>query len=257
VGVDTPVASIHAEQSRVLALVVHTREDLMIAKQTAAIAGAKTQVDNPEPIPIAISGRHLHLDEKTFHALFGPSASPTHYRDISQPGQFACKETVNLIGPRGRIDRVRLLGPFRKAPQVEVSRTDEFALGVDAPIRDSGHTEGSAPIVLEGPAGTVNLNEGLICAKRHIHMTPGDAERYGVKDGDEVEVRVSGGPRDLVFGDVLIRVSPKYKLEMHIDTDEANAAELNRGAIGDLVYTDVGQADGRLESRRARLSIGR
>src|SRR5690606_3576218 len=123
---------------------------------------------------------------------------------------------------------VRLLGPFRSRDQVEVSRTDEFELGVDAPIRDSGKTEGSAPIILEGPKGRLALAEGLICAKRHIHMAPEDATAYGVSDGDEVEVLVSGGPRDLVFGDVLVRVSPKYKLEMHIDTDEANAAEIDR-----------------------------
>ena len=155
-----------------------------------------------------------------------------------------------MVGPRRRIDGVRLLGPFRKQNQVEVSRTDEFMLGVDAPIRDSGHTEGSAPIVLEGPKGSVTLSEGLICAKRHIHMTPKDAERYGVQDGDEVEVAITGGPRDLIFGDVLIRVSPKYVLEMHIDTDEANAAELSRGAEGGLVYTGVGIATGRLEQKR-------
>lgn len=254
VGDAVPVAEIHTPQSRVAALVVRTREELMIAKETAAVAFAKTHVANAGPIPIAISARHLHLDEPTFKVLFGPNATPTHYRDISQPGQFACKETVNVIGPRGRIDGVRLLGPFRKAPQVEVSRTDEFALGVDAPIRDSGQTTGSAPITLEGPAGTVHLKEGLICAKRHIHMSPADAERYGVKDGDEVEVAVTGGPRDLVFGDVLIRVNPKFKLEMHIDTDEANAAELDRGASG-VVYADVQQGSARLERRRAHVTL--
>jgi acetate kinase len=133
---------------------------------------------------------------------------------------------------------------------VEISRTDEFKLGVDAPIRDSGKTDGSAAIILEGPKGRVPLTEGLICAKRHIHMSPDDAKRYGVADGDEVEVEVGGGPRDLVFGDVLIRVSPKFVLEMHIDTDEANAAEINPGAQGELVYSEAGGAHATLRARR-------
>ncbi|HSO39130.1 MAG TPA: PduL/EutD family phosphate acyltransferase, partial [Labilithrix sp.] len=114
----------------------------------------------------------------------------------------------------------------------------------------SGKTEGSAPIVIEGPKGKVTLAEGLICAKRHVHMTPEDAVRYGVKDGDEVEIEIRGGPRDLTYGDVLVRVSPKYKLEMHIDTDEANAAEIDPGAQGDLVYADVTAAQATLRTRR-------
>lgn len=247
---EAPVVVVSGEQSRVAALVVRTNEELAIAQQVQALVTSLTRVENPGPIPIAISARHLHLTKETFAQLFGEDATPTFLKDISQPGQFACEETVSVVGPRSRIDGVRLLGPFRKQNQIEVSRTDEFLLGVDAPIRDSGHTAGSAPIVLQGPKGSVALPEGLICAKRHIHMTPQDAERYGVKDGDEVEVAITGGPRDLIFGDVLIRVSPKYRLEMHIDTDEANAAELSRGAEGGLVYTGVGIATGRLEQRR-------
>ena len=146
--------------------------------------------------------------------------------------------------------RIHLLGPLRPRDQVEISRTDEFKLGIDAPIRDSGNVAGSAAIVLEGPAGKVELHEGVICAKRHIHMAPADAERFGVKDGDEVEVALTGGPRDLTFGDVLIRVSPKFTLEMHIDTDEANAAELDQGARGELVYTGVEGASAGLVRRR-------
>ena len=199
-----------------------------------------------------MSARHLHLTKETFAELFGADATPTHLKDISQPGQYACKEQVTIIGPRGRIEGVRLLGPLRPNNQVEVSRTDEFKLGVDAPIRDSGNVAGSAPIVLEGPAGRLELREGLICAKRHIHMAPADAKRFGVQDGDEVDVRISGGPRDLTFGDVLIRVSPMFVLEMHIDTDEANAAELDQGATGGLVYTNVGGASGLLVSKRAK-----
>ncbi len=247
---EKPVCTVSSEVSRVAALVVKTDEELSIARQTAALVADQTAVKNPRPIPVAISARHLHLDVATFALLFGAEARPTKLRDISQPGQYACEEKVNVIGPRNRIDGVRLLGPLRSACQVEVSRTDEFVLGVDAPIRDSGKTVGSAPITLEGPKGTVQLKEGLICAKRHIHMTPEDGAAYGVVDGDEVEVAIAGGPRPLIFGDVLVRVSPKYKLEMHLDTDEANAAELNQGAEGQLAYTDVLGASAVLQKRR-------
>ncbi len=144
-----------------------------------------------------------------------------------------------MIGPRDRIDGVRVLGPLRSANQVEISRTDEFRLGVDAPVRNSGNVRGSAPITLEGPNGTVNLQEGLICARRHIHMHPTDAEAFDVSNGDEVAVAIVGGERDLILGDVLIRVSDRYALEMHIDTDEANAAELGNGAAGGLHRVDV------------------
>jgi acetate kinase len=246
----TPVAVVSAELSRVAALVVKTNEELAIARQAAALVRERAEVRNPRPIPIAISARHVHLDAKTFAALFGDDATPTKLRDISQPGQYACHETVDVVGPRNTLKGVRLLGPLRPACQVEVSRTDEFFLGVDAPIRDSGQTKGSAPITLVGPKGTVHLSEGLICAKRHIHMTPEDAKDYGVCDGDEVEVAIRGGPRDLTFGDVLVRVSPKFKLEMHLDTDEGNAAELNQGAEGTLTYTDVAGAMGLLQKRR-------
>ena len=251
---ENPVARISSDTSRVIALAVRTNEELAIARQTAHAVRQRMPKADDTKIPVAVSARHLHLCAASFEKLFGPGKQPTRWRDISQPGQFACEEKVNLVGPRGRIDGVRLLGPLRGKDQVEVSRTDEFKLGVDAPVRDSGKTEGSAPIVLEGPAGTLHLKEGLICAKRHIHMAPADAKRFGVQDGDEVEVKVTGGPRDLTFGDVLIRVSPMFVLEMHIDTDEANAAELDQGATGGLVYTDVTGASGMLVSRRARAS---
>lgn len=244
------VALISDQTSRVKALVIKTNEELMIARQTAALV-AQAPID-PGPIPIAVSARHVHLDRPTFAALFGTDAKPTHYKDLSQPKQYACEETVNLIGPRGAIEGVRLLGPLRSKNQVEISRTDEFKLGVDAPVRDSGRVEGSAPIVLEGPSGRVELKEGLICARRHIHMHTEDAKRFGVKNRDEVEVAIEGGPRDLVFGDVLVRVSPGYSLEMHIDTDEANAAELSRGTSGTLVYSSVEGACASLRSKHTQ-----
>lgn len=253
VDVSRPTAFVSSDESRVKAIVARTDEEMAIARHTAAVVEARRKVATVlPPIPIAVSARHIHLDAATFAKLFGPEAKPTLIRDISQPGQFACAETVNLIGPRGRIDRVRLLGPLRSRNQIEVSRTDEFRLGVDAPIRDSGNTAGSAAITVEGPHGTVHLSEGLICAKRHVHMHPRDAAVFGVKDGDEVEVAVTGGPRKMVFGDVLVRVSEKFVLEMHIDTDEANAAELDEGSAGALVYTPSDHATGALSARRHR-----
>lgn len=235
---DQDHAVITTERSRVEAIVVKTNEELMIARQTRELASSQDR-NVPLTVPIAISARHCHLTEETFAALFGADASPTRERDLSQPGQFACAERVNVIGPRDRIDGVRVLGPLRSANQVEISRTDEFRLGVDAPVRNSGNVRGSAPITLEGPNGTVNLQEGLICARRHIHMHPTDAEAFDVSNGDEVAVSIVGGERDLILGDVLIRVSDRYALEMHIDTDEANAAELGNGAAGGLHRVDV------------------
>ncbi|GAB4199494.1 MAG: hypothetical protein OHK0013_09690 [Sandaracinaceae bacterium] len=232
---DHPIAEISADHARVRTLVVATNEELQIARDVAAVVGERKTVRQPGPIPIAVSARHVHLDRAGMDVLFGPGSELTPIKPLSQPGQFACAEQVTLVGPRGRIERVRVLGPLRKSCQVEVSRTDEFLLGVDAPIRQSGQTKGSAPITLEGPKGTLRLEEGLICAWRHIHMHPTDAEAHGVVDGDEVEVAVTGGPRDLVFGDVIVRVSEQFVLEMHIDTDEANAAELSSGAVGALV----------------------
>ncbi len=232
---DAPVVDVSAGVARARALVVATNEELTIARETARLAHPRENTET-KAIPIAISARHLHLTRETMDILFGKGAELEVHKEISQPGQFAAKQKVNLIGPRNRIDGVRVLGPLRSKNQVEVSRTDEFRLGVDAPIRGSGKVEGSAPIILEGPEGTVELSEGLICARRHIHMTPEDAEHFGVSAGDEVSVAVTGGPRDLTFGDVLVRVKSSYLLEMHIDTDEANAAELSRGAQGDLIY---------------------
>ena len=140
---------------------------------------------------------------------------------------------MNLLGPKGRIDRVRVLGPVRPQTQVEIARTEEFKLGIDAPIRMSGDLEGSPGITLEGPAGPLALEQGVICAMRHIHMEPEDAFSHAVRDHDTVRVRISG-PRSVTFGDVCVRVSPDYRLEMHLDTDEANAAELSREAVGAL-----------------------
>jgi acetate kinase len=233
---DNPVVDISSHSAGVRTLVVKTNEELKIAEEVKRLLDSRDKSRSTKPIPIAISGRHVHLNRETMDLLFGKGSELEVHKEISQPGQFASKQKVNLVGPRDRIDGVRVLGPLRYKNQIEISRTDEYKLGVDAPIRGSGKVEGSAPIRLEGPAGSVNLKEGLICARRHIHMTPEDAEAYGVQAGDEVEVEITGGPRDLTFGDVLVRVKSSYLLEMHIDTDEANAAELSRGAEGELIY---------------------
>lgn len=188
----------------------------------------------PPPIPISISARHVHLTRAHVEALFGPGHRLTSKAPLSQPGQFACEEQVALVGPRGRIDKVRVLGPERPASQVEISRTEERQLGIDAPIRASGDLAGSPGLRLEGPAGAVDLPLGAIQAQRHVHMSPAEAALYGLKDKDWVMVRV-GGPRGLIFDDVLVRVHPDYRLDMHLDTDEANAADLGPGATGTLI----------------------
>ena len=238
VSLDHPVADVSDETSRVRLLAIATDEERAIAEATEALAAEEDRVAVDLTIPIAVSARHLHLTPESVEVLFGEGATLTNYRDISQPGQFACHQKVNLIGPKNRIDGVRVLGPTRFKNQVEISRTDEFRLGIDAPIRNSGDVANSPGITLEGPAGRLTLESGLICARRHIHMTPEDAERFGVSDRDVVEVAVDSEGRDLVFGDVLVRVKSSYILEMHIDTDEANAAELRRGTEGLLVPTN-------------------
>ncbi len=239
VSEEQPVALISSRHARVHAMIVATNEELEIAHQTAQVVYRQSGGSSPAAIPIAISARHVHLDRETMDKLFGANSQLEVYKAISQPGQFASRQTVTLVGPNGRIDGVRVLGPLRSHNQIEVSRTDEFHLGVDAPIRRSGQVQDSAPITLIGPRGTTHLREGLICARRHIHMTSADAEAYGVKAGDDVEVEINSGPRKLTLGNVLVRVKESYKLEMHIDTDEANAAELSRNATGDLVYTEL------------------
>jgi len=233
---ETPVADISRARGRVRLLVVATDEAHAIAREVdAALTAARP---GRGAIPIAVSARHVHLTQEAVEALFGAGHQLTPRNPLSQPDQYACEETVDLVGPKGRIDHVRVLGPTRPACQVEVSRTDEFKLGVDAPVRPSGKTENSPGITLVGPAGTLALREGLICAWRHIHMHPDDAARFGVSDKDVVDVAVDTDDRDLVFGDVMIRVSPSFRLEMHIDTVEANAAGLCPGTPGALVATE-------------------
>lgn len=237
VSVAAPVAELHERHSRVALLVVACDEQRELARATVALVCEQDKVQAPRTIPIAVSARHIHLTREAVDTLFGPGHALTPIKPLSQPGQFACAEKLTVVGPRRSIEGVRVLGPERPACQVEISRTDEFFLGLDAPVRDSGDVRQSAGCTLVGPAGSLTLKEGVICARRHIHMTPADAEAFGVGDRDVVEVAVDSDGRDLVFGDVLVRVSPKYKLEMHLDTDEANAAQIERGHAGALIDT--------------------
>ena len=183
---------------------------------------------------VEASGRHVHLNREHVDALFGKGHTLTDSRGLSQPGQFLCSERVTLAGPKGAIENVAILGPERKQSQVELSITDATMLGVKAPVRDSGDLEGSAPLRLRTPKGEIALEKGVIVAQRHIHMTPQDAELFGVADGDRVSVRVAGS-RPAILEGVLVRVSPRYSLAMHIDYDEANACGYSKGVRGTII----------------------
>ena len=172
---------------------------------------------------VETSARHVHLTRQDVDILFGAGHQLTKKKDLSQPGQFACEEKVKVIGERGALT-ASILGPERSADQVELSLTDARTIGVKAPIRESGDIAGSGACKIEGPCGTIELTEGVIAAKRHIHLTPETAAEYGLADKQIVSVKVESPERSLIFGDVVVRVSTKYALAMHIDTDESNAA---------------------------------
>lgn len=191
----------------------------------------------PEKFLVEVSARHVHLNQEAMDVLFGEGHKMTFVRPLSQPGQFVCEERVEIVGPKRSIANVVILGPERKEPQVEVSMTDCFTLGQVGPIRESGDLEGSAPITLKGPAGELKLDKGLIVAKRHIHLTPADAERLGVEDKQIVKVRVET-ERPLIFDDVVVRVSPNYAEAMHVDTDEGNAALIGRAGCQGYIVKD-------------------
>ncbi len=184
---------------------------------------------------VETSARHVHLSAEHIEVLFGKGATLTHKKDLSQPGQFACEERVTLVGPKKQIANVIILGPARPATQVEVSFTDARTLGVNAPVRESGDVAGSAGCKLVGPAGEVDITEGVIVAKRHIHLTPDDAAKFGVEDKQVVSVKIDSADRTTVFGDVVCRVSPKFAAAMHIDTDEANAACAFGEVYGEII----------------------
>lgn len=185
-------------------------------------------------VMVEISARHLHVSQKDLETLFGEGYELTPKKDLSQPGQFACEEKVTIVGPKASI-KASILGPVRPETQVELSMTDARAIGVVAPIRESGDVENTGTCKLVGPKGEVELAQGVIAAKRHIHMTPEDAENYGITDKQIVSVKINSNDRSLIFGDVVARVSPSYKLAMHIDTDEANSACVGGNCIGEIL----------------------
>ena len=197
----------------------------LVDKVIGAIKDGASEGD----IPVGISNRHIHLTREHVEILFGKGYELTKCKDLSQPGQYACKEVLTIVGPSMRaIEGVRVLGPERKASQVEISRTDSFTLKVKPPVRESGDIKGSAPITIIGPKGVVALSEGCIIANRHIHMSLDEAKQFGVVDGEYCDVELSGERRSL-FYDVQIRAHKDFRLEMHIDTDDANAAGVGNG----------------------------
>lgn len=184
-------------------------------------------------LPIALSNKHIHLSQADIDVLFGQGYELTHKKDLSQPGQFACEEMVEVVGPKGST-KMRVLGPARPESQVEVSLADARGLGIAVPVRQSGDTEGTPGCKLVGPKGEVEMTKGVIVAARHIHMSLEDAERFGVKDKDVVSVQTTG-ERALLFNNVLVRANAAFALEMHVDLEEGNAAGVKNGDLVELV----------------------
>ncbi len=184
---------------------------------------------------INLSNRHIHVSADDLHALFGPDHALTKTKDLMQPGQFACAETVTIKGPKGSFENVRILGPERKETQCEILASDVFKLGVPGcPTRESGKLDGSFAFDIIGPKGTVHKDKGLIIAKRHIHFDPKSAERFGVKDTELVDLKIDG-ERGAIFLNVVCRVNPSYALECHLDFDEGNGVGIGNGAMGTVI----------------------
>lgn len=181
-------------------------------------------------VPVGVSMRHIHLSRREVDALFGRTYQLTPLRPLSQPGQFACQECLDVIGPKGVLHKVRILGPERPAAQVELAQTDCRAIGVQAPVRASGHVEGTPGVLLQGPRGVLQLSQGVIIADRHLHMSTAQAAAFGLSDGDTVRVRIDGGKPGILDG-VLVRAGDKYELDLHLDTDDANAFQLKQGQL--------------------------
>ena len=188
-----------------------------------------------EKFIVETSARHVHVSREDLDILFGEGYELTNKKELSQPGQYVTNERVAVVGPKSQFPSVSILGPVRPATQVEISATDARSIGVVAPIRESGDTAESGSCKIVGPKGEVELKDGVIVAKRHIHMTPADAEKYGLVDKQIVSVKADSDGRALIFGDVIVRVSPSYALAMHIDTDESNAASCTPGMEGDII----------------------
>jgi acetate kinase len=236
-GVVVSHAVISADDSPVKIIVIASNDERLVAwealRATERSLIARSDATEEEPIPIEISAHHVHLAQADVEKLFGPGHQLTPEHELSQPGQFACAEKVHLVGPKGKIANVRVLGPTRKETQVEIAMTEQFKLGIQPPIRESGDLANTPGITLEGTEGSTTITHGVICAQRHIHMSPEDAMRRGLRDKYVVRVRIDGD-RELIFGDVVVRVNPNFRLAMHIDTDEGNAASIRTGMIGHI-----------------------
>lgn len=206
----------------------------IVYKVISKLKGNEVATIHPQPFPVGISNRHVHLSRQDLDVLFGSGYELNMSHEISQTGQYAAKETVNLAGPKGCIEKVRILGPVRKQSQVEIMRGDKYKLGVNPPVRDSGDLKGSGAITIIGPCGSVHINEGLIISQRHVHMIPAEAAFYGVTDGEFVQVK-AGTNRGITFDNVLIRVREDFVLEFHLDVDEANASGVENGEEAFLI----------------------
>jgi acetate kinase len=241
-GFEAP--QVQSFDSRIKVIVTQTCEQLMIAQEVSHLLAQGEQVASKKwNVPVAVSARHVHLSQQAVETLFGKGYQLKKMRDLTQTEGWAAEETVQVIGPKGSFKTVRVLGPTRAQTQIEVSKTDTFMLGVEAPVRASGKLQGTPKVKLRGTAGEMETN-GLIIAARHIHMSPADAVRMGFKDGDYVDVKVGQGDRGVSFSNTLIRVKEGYATEMHIDTDEANAAGMVFQTQGELVTNETrGEAD--------------
>ena len=204
-----------------------TQEQLVSLVTQAVQAQLRLQ---DRQVPVGISMRHIHLSRREVDALFGRTYQLTPLRPLSQPGQFACQECLDVIGPKGVLHKVRVLGPERSAAQVELAQTDCRTIGVHAPVRSSGSTDGTPGVLLQGPKGVLSLPQGVIIADRHLHMNPAQAAAFGLADGDIVRVRVDGGKPGILDG-VLVRAGERYELDLHLDTDDANAFQLRQGQL--------------------------
>ena len=204
-----------------------TREQLVSLVTQAVKAQLRLQ---SRQVPVGISMRHIHLSRREVDALFGRTYQLTPLRPLSQPGQFACQECLDVIGPKGVLHKVRILGPERPEAQVELAQTDCRTIGVQAPVRPSGQVEGTPGVLLQGPQGVLSLPQGVIIADRHLHMSTAQAAAFGLSDGDTVRVRVEGGKPGILDG-VLVRAGERYELDLHLDTDDANAFQLRQGQL--------------------------
>jgi putative phosphotransacetylase len=215
----------HAESNRPLPHDAFINSIVEEVVKTLQVGTSGLQPQFPK-IPLGVSNHHIHLREESFKVLFGSTAEPKVYRELYQPGEFALTQTCIIVGPKMRpIHDVRILGPFRKYDQVEVSFTDSVALGINPPVKDSGDLQGASHITIVGPAGSLVLKEGAIIANRHLHMTPKDAAAFGVRQGDFVKIKLPG-VKSTTYENVLVRTNESWKLQLHLDTDDANAAHV-------------------------------